>query len=324
MGTTSQLPLSRSEFDRLEIFRQVSYESMAGYLMEKQLVLLEPGEVVIDPGDMRRHLLVLVTGALEVRLDSPQGHVLAQLEPGCCVGEMSVFDDEPPSAWVIALEPSRLLVLERDTALAMVYASHDFCLNLLHLLAQRVRSNNQLVMHDRNRLRVIEQQASVDSLTGLHNRRWMENMFVREVNRCHAGSMPLVALMIDIDHFKLCNDEYGHLVGDKVLARVAQSISLALRPSDMIARYGGEEFAVLLPATSMATAKVVAERLRVAVMSHSVKGAEPNSPISVTVSIGLAELQAGDTLPDLLGCADHALYKAKQGGRNRCAAHETA
>jgi diguanylate cyclase (GGDEF)-like protein len=124
-------------------------------------------------------------------------------------------------------------------------------------------------------------------------------------------------LMIDVDHFKLYNDLYGHPRGDRVLARVAGAMKAALRrPSDFIARYGGEEFAVILPDTSPEGALLVAERLREAVQELSIEHAKCSTGPCVTISLGAATSAVPEGLPLLLA-ADGALYEAKRAGRNR-------
>ena len=124
--------------------------------------------------------------------------------------------------------------------------------------------------------------------------------------------------MIDVDHFKLFNDRYGHVQGDACLRRVGKLLmNLACRPGDLPARYGGEEFAVLLPGASLAGARIVAERLRHAVEELCI--AHADSPLGqVSVSIGLASLvpSLGDTAQSLIEAADAGLYAAKRGGRN--------
>jgi diguanylate cyclase (GGDEF)-like protein len=121
--------------------------------------------------------------------------------------------------------------------------------------------------------------------------------------------------MIDIDRFKELNDQYGHLVGDAVLGRVAQALTRALRPQDLLARYGGEEFAVLLPGLDANAARTVAERLRHNV-EHAERDAGEEGLPATTVSIGVAERRPGEPLAALLVRADAALYRAKNGGRN--------
>jgi len=317
------LPISRSEFISLELFSQVSFESLAGYLLGCSVLHVQPGDTLINPQSEQRRLLVLLNGLLEVRMESPDGLFIDTIHPGTCAGEMSVFDNSDPSAWVIAKEPSRLLVISAPIAIAMLNASHDLCLNLLHILSQRVRYSNKVVNADKHHIRCIEEHATVDSLTSLHNRRWLEEMYTRELQRSQSGDLSLCAAMLDIDHFKRINDTHGHLAGDQVLTEVARALVHCLRPTDMPVRYGGEEFSIFLPATSFIHSQMVAERIRAAIQATSVR--LPNGNIlTVTVSIGFAMRTADDTVETLLHKADQALYQAKREGRNRiCAFSES-
>ena len=162
----------------------------------------------------------------------------------------------------------------------------------------------------------MEEFAKIDPMTGLHNRRWLEEMYTREINRSNIGNFSLTAFMIDVDHFKNVNDTYGHLAGDQVLISVARTLVHSLRPSDMPVRYGGEEFTVFLPGTTTENAKVIAERIRSNMENMSVVLPDGNV-IPVTVSIGFAERVDGDTVASLIERADQAVYQAKENGRNR-------
>ncbi|MBN1239070.1 MAG: GGDEF domain-containing protein, partial [Gammaproteobacteria bacterium] len=135
---------------------------------------------------------------------------------------------------------------------------------------------------------------------------------------------PLACLMIDVDHFKRVNDEYGHLTGDGVLSQVARRIDAEVRSSDVSARYGGEEFIIVLPGTDAGAGRALAERIRRAVAAETFRLSSGGS-LDVTVSIGVAELAAGPGRRDgspaeageaLIATADRALYAAKAGGRN--------
>ncbi len=154
-----------------------------------------------------------------------------------------------------------------------------------------------------------------DALTGIANRRYFFEQANTEMQRAfRSGSLSL--LMIDLDHFKLVNDTWGHAVGDAVLKNFSVVARGPLRVADLLARIGGEEFAVLLPATSADGARVVAERIREVVISQFIE--IPEGQITYTVSIGVTELNAvADSLSSFMKRADTALYRAKELGRNR-------
>lgn len=166
----------------------------------------------------------------------------------------------------------------------------------------------------------ILQNASMDALTGLNNRRQFEVRLGEQYSIANRQSTPLCAIMTDIDYFKKFNDMYGHAVGDTVLKTTANIIKSQLREYDIPSRYGGEEFCILLPQTSIEEAKIVAERLRAAVENEKIDirtKDRQTKQINVTISVGLAELDIRDMAEDLYMKADSALYKAKEEGRNR-------
>jgi two-component system chemotaxis family response regulator WspR len=161
-----------------------------------------------------------------------------------------------------------------------------------------------------------------DGLTGLSNRRYLDEYLTAEWRRCARERTELSVLMIDVDHFKLYNDTYGHVAGDEVLKQIATAIERCLgRSSDLAARFGGEEFAVVLPGVSPGGARLMAEKIRLAVESmrlpHKASAASPY----VTISIGAASaVPSATTMMTLLvEAADLALYQAKRDGRNRVA-----
>ncbi len=166
-------------------------------------------------------------------------------------------------------------------------------------------------------------QASTDSLTGISNRRYFENQAEQEIRRARRFARDMTVMMIDVDFFKATNDTHGHAIGDAVLQGVVKRALESLRQSDSIGRIGGEEFAVLLPETSLAAAYDVAERLRAHMQERAIIAG--HKAIPCTVSIGVAQLSAQDGgIEDLLHRADTALYKAKNGGRNRVEIAATA
>lgn len=157
--------------------------------------------------------------------------------------------------------------------------------------------------------------ATLDSLTGLPNRRSFDLLAAQALTEAQRDNAPLVALLIDLDHFKVLNDTHGHLAGDEVLRQFANVLQSSLRQSDILCRWGGEEFIVLLREAEGRQAIEVAEKIRR--RTEQLIFSYADKPLRLTVSIGLSGLQPDDTLHSLLTRADHALYRAKQGGRNR-------
>jgi diguanylate cyclase (GGDEF)-like protein len=164
--------------------------------------------------------------------------------------------------------------------------------------------------------RNLESMVTVDGMTGILNRRGLEDAANKMQGLCKRIHMGMAVLLIDIDHFKKVNDKHGHLVGDDVLRHVTKVASGVLRTGDVIGRYGGEEFAVFMPNTNESEASILAERIRAAVESHAFE--EGSLSVAVSVSIGAADsIRAGYDFKGLIAAADSTLYAAKKAGRNK-------
>ena len=213
----------------------------------------------------------------------------------------------------------------------MLLLSKPFEEEMLHQMAhtlcmvwerehQLSRTNKRLQAHSK----IMEHQATHDSLTRVYNRHYLDTVLEIEFNRAQREWLPIGLLMIDIDWFKRYNDHYGHLLGDQTLTRVAQSIAQEVkRPADFVARYGGEEFSVVLPNTDPAGVEVIAERLRDAVESLKIEFPEAEDTDWITVSIGGISYLPGksegvESFADLMESADRQLYLAKEEGKNCC------
>jgi diguanylate cyclase (GGDEF)-like protein len=187
-------------------------------------------------------------------------------------------------------------------------------------LQGRLNRAEAIVKQQANEISIYMSEARTDSLTCLPNRRAFDEDLARRVAEQRRYRRPVSVLMVDVDHFKKFNDTYGHLVGDEVLRQVAALLRQTMRESDLVARFGGEEMAVVMPGTSIADARLGAERARQAIESacFTVDGQD----LHVTVSVGTAECLVEEEIEQLVRRADSALYAAKQAGRNRAYWHD--
>lgn len=304
---------------RLQLFRNVDLESRAllDLLAQCEYRKLDAGDIILSTEAENHYLFILLKGRLAIQLNSHDDVPLATVEPGECVGEMSIIDSRVPSAQVSASEDTQVLVIEQDILWRMVSVSHEIARNLLYIMSERVRYSNLVIADSLEMQRKYQRFASTDALTGLHNRGWLDDAFDREIQRSERDELPLALIMIDVDNFKSYNDEYGHLAGDQVLITVANAIRAPLRPNDLVARFGGEEFAVLLPETTVSNSKIIAERLREHVCSADPGMLENRELPSVTISLGVAGRQPGYSLDMMIAAADVAMYHAKRNGKNR-------
>ncbi len=303
---TSQLDLDALARDALEQV-VLSTDACAGALLLEAEGRLEVaashalvGVAGIADGDALR---LALRRQRRVEIDCPpdlevQG-LLLRLRPRQVILEPIVYKDHPLGALVLAhaqacgeAQRRRMDLLRPALGLAL----------------------NNALAHDR-----LQRLAALDPLTGLFNRRFGLARLREEFGRSQRSGSPVGLVMFDIDHFKNVNDTWGHLVGDRVLTRVAHTARGILREGDVLLRYGGEEFLAILPAANRDDAQLVAERLRHAVECAAVQ--EGATEVRVTLSAGISAIPHAEVNSDaeLVERADRALYRAKQEGRNRVA-----
>jgi diguanylate cyclase len=202
-------------------------------------------------------------------------------------------------------------------------------LNGLLTETERVYESNQRFQHQlhdtsedisllRQEIAEMREQVSLDPLTGVANRKLLDDTLEAALLAAHREQQSLCVMMVDIDHFKQINDEHGHLIGDKVIKYVAATLKSMVKGRDLVARYGGEEFAIILEETPREGAMALAEKIRTAIEGSRLKRTDTGTPIGrVTVSIGIGCLQDEDAPHHLIDRADRALYQSKTAGRNR-------
>jgi len=253
-------------------------------------------------------------------LDSPSARAVASRRPIVCndvekdfEGFIKVDEDIEIRSWLgipLVFEDKSIGLLALDSIKKGFYTHQHV------RLASSVAEHLALAIINARKHTLIKAEARTDKLTGLANRYGLETIGQELFSKAASGDKPLGLLMLDIDHFKIFNDNYGHGYGDQVLRRIASEILRSLRGDDYPVRYGGEEFLILLPDTSTREALVVAERLREGIAHLTMGGGREFPTVSIGIFSGVPSYT--ELLHEFIRRADLALYEAKGAGRNRC------
>jgi diguanylate cyclase (GGDEF)-like protein len=304
------------ELAKTELLQHVSEDILQLVLAHASPLELSPGELLLSPEQDNQHIYLLLTGTLTVHFNSPGSHTIRELNKGACVGEISIIDNTTPSAYVKAKVHCRVFPVHRDFLLNLIQTTHPIAYNLLRLLTQWVKANTQKIINDQFQISELTNQANIDGLTGLYNRRWLDNALPRILSQMTNTAQTLCILIIDIDHFKNYNDLHGHQGGDIALVYMGNVLRANIRPYDFAARIGGEEFMVILPNTNLAIGIALAERIRMEIENQIITNPDGVVMPSISVSVGLALSDSTSTSKTLFSEADKQLYVAKQSGRN--------
>jgi len=273
--------------------------------------------VLLEPGQENHALYFVLEGRLRIELATEDRAFITYIEPGDCVGELSVLDGKPTSARVVAHGDTWVLALDRADLWRLINTSHTVARNLLYMLSNRIRQDDQALTDSFVMQQRYARSARIDTLTGLYNRYWLEEMLPRLVERAQTDKDDLGMLMIDVDRFKQFNDTHGHLGGDEALRSLGIILLANLRPDDSAVRYGGEEFVILLPGLNRRQVVEVAERLCEHVRLASQEKMSGKQLPGITISVGVAMLKPEQTGEVLIAEADAALYQAKHAGRDQ-------
>jgi diguanylate cyclase (GGDEF)-like protein len=199
-----------------------------------------------------------------------------------------------------------MLVLQENATEDLEYKVQERTLELEIALRELSETNHEL-----------QEKNTLDALTGIRNRSYFDKKYQAEVRRSRREKTQLSIVMMDIDHFKNVNDQYGHLVGDECIKSVAQTLNNALkRPSDDVCRYGGEEFALILPSTDLEGALVLVEQLRAEIEKTTIQADDVSINITISAGVGTAIADLNQPEDNILALADKQLYTAKNAGRN--------
>ncbi|MDR3138742.1 MAG: GGDEF domain-containing protein [Treponema sp.] len=290
---------------------------------------VEKNMTLFKEGDAGKDMFILLSGALSAfvsQLDGTQRWMF-DIKAGDFFGEMSVIANEPRSATVIAREDAQIMVLRGDDFYRILFEYPFSGIKLLKAIGKVQNAwFDQTSRHLSDILRwgeTARRRAITDELTGIYNRRFLEESLNDRFERGAVGLRKIALMMLDLDRIHAVNETYGSRAGDLIIITVADILRSLVRAGDIPAHLSGDEFAVLLPDTDQEGAKAIAERIRQAVYTRRIPvpqspGSEAKTEITTQTSIGIAVAPVhAKTAEDLIDKADAALRKAKKGGRNR-------
>jgi diguanylate cyclase (GGDEF)-like protein len=311
----------RDETPFLKLLTWVEQKQVDQTLAER---ICQPGEIIIcenEPGDI--FYLIRSGQAVVIKGDFQTPTILGFRKSGDAIGEMALLQNLPRSATVIALNTMSLWCLSHKMFYEFLSENPAFSLDLMNVLSWRIRESDEERMRGYVRekqqveaLESLSKQATRDPLTGLFNRRYLDEILQSEITRARQHGSTVGIIMADVDHFKDINDKYGHKAGDLMLQALGELFKKCVRTGDMVCRYGGEEFVVVMPGVSMSILGRCAKEIRS--KCQALRLVYKNQDIRATISLGIATYpQHGSNGEDVLIHADQALYQAKRKGRNR-------
>ena len=318
--STDTMAVALDDLQQLQLFKGVNLSSISEQLSACSVRSIEAGEILIARGQTNTNLYLLLSGNLRIYLDT-MGENLIVLEPGSGVGEVSIIDKLPTTAHVVAQTRCQLLVISEEVLWSMVSSSHDVAINMLSLLASRLRDSNGKLAESQEREYKLKYKAVIDSSTGLYNRAWLEEELPKLITESRACKQSLSVVLMEIDDYDMYLQSNGQEAVERTGYWLAQSLLNDLRPVDMAVRISESRFMTILPDTDIATAIQVAEDLRLVMKETTVR--TPNGAVlpAFTISAGVYEVSDTDDISSLIEQAETALQTANElGADNVCTA----
>ena len=298
------------------LFLGIPKHLLAKHLSESRLHPLTTGQVLLVPSQPNNTIYIVLSGRLRIQSHESESEPLVILGEGECVGEMSMLGEAPVSMYVVAGTDCKLLAIDHASMWELINSSHAAAYNMLNMLTGRIRNTNEILVGNLEQELGFSGDSMVDDLTGLYNKHWTQKKFDRHLRRGIVSKMPNSLLLLEMDHLAEFIKRHGQLGGDQALRDIAYTTISCLRPDDQAGRHSDEKFAIFLPNTSLYDACTVAERLVTDVGRSLVVLPSGDALPSITVSIGVSQARADDTLVSLFDRADDALQLARDNGGN--------
>ncbi|MEM7180410.1 MAG: GGDEF domain-containing protein [Spirochaetota bacterium] len=336
-----------------DFFNGVTTEQM--HLLQKEFFeakSFSAGDQLIEKGKVASNMFLIVKGCVQVHktFGEKESVEIIKRYPGDLIGEMGLIENKTRSTNVVAETDIELLFISKKNFYKILNIIPETKNNMMRKITSRLRESdartitlinryhtlielNREIMQQKQDLQNLNHELEIknqalykaaitDPLTGIFNRSYMMGMLGKEFHNSIRYENPLSCILMDLDHFKAINDNYGHQAGDYVLGEVASLVQKNIRLGDVFCRFGGEEFLLVLPHTNLQNSQLVGEKLRKLIEKYKFSYEEQD--IQITLSLGITDNKMGTpkTEEEMLKYADQALYLAKEGGRNRAVVYQ--
>lgn len=309
---------------QVNIFSTLSKQEIPHIAKYIDPVNVKKGQILFNEGDEGNELFIVKKGSIVSTIKLPDGEQkqIAQFSAGDFFGEMSIFENAPRSATCLAVQTSILYKMHEQYFFKVMESFPNIAIKImykmLNIITQRLRNTSKFLSDMVRWGNDASKRAITDELTGIYNRRFLDNALKDFFQSAINVGRPLSLIMVDLDYFREINNTYSQEIGNKVLTKVAAVFKKYLREKDIIARYGGDEFSVILPDTNLKQAHPLAQKICVQVRKLDMLQNLGGPIRKITTSLGIAACPENTKdLKTLKKLADEALYRAKEEGRNQ-------
>lgn len=294
------------------LFQKVKSSLLAAMLMKTTRIKLVAEEILLTPGRPNDRIYIVLTGRLRAQLHLDDTRPLALFGMSECVGEMSMFDDNLVSAFIIAATDCELLAINHADAWAVLNESLQASHNMLTILANRMRSSNRLLAESAEYIQGYEAMDYINNVTGIYNRRWLSENIARLIHRHTMNKQSCTFILLRIDNFAQYDTLFGSLGCDQAQRTIAQIALHCLRPNDVVAHLSEEQFAIFLPQTELGNVGMVTGRLIEEISNSTIATPSGDALPPVNLSVGVNLVQPSDTLDRLLARTRAEMHSTAQ------------
>jgi diguanylate cyclase (GGDEF)-like protein len=292
------------------LFQRVKSSSLAAHLANATRVKLSAGQVLLVPGQHNDRIYIVLSGRLRAQLNLDEKmNPVALFGLGECVGEISMFEDDIVSAYVVAATDCELLAVSHSEVWAILNESLQASHNMLNILSERLRTSNSILAKTMENAPGYEALDYINTVTGIYNRHWLDQNMARLIHRHTVNQEPSTFILVVVDNFEQYGTQYGSLGSDQAQRTVAQVMMHCLRPNDVAAQLSESQFAAFMPQTRLENANAVMFRLQEEIGETAIVLPTGDALPQLSLSFGACQINPNDTLNDLIARVRKAIYQ---------------